>query len=199
MLITIDQMLGAPVMSLQTGQPLCRLVQPIVDPYSLRVVAFFVDGPRLDFSPAVVFTEDIREFGRVGAIVDDLDNVMPTDGLVRLNKIIDYDFHLIGIPVIDDLGHKLGKVANYTVDPLNYKIDQLYIKPRFWQSLTITSIIINRRQITKVEPHRITVKAPTVDDKFKAPTINDARQLLNPELDNPFRKRPALNSDERHS
>ena len=75
-------------MSLQTGQPLGRLAAPIIDPYTLRIVAFYVEGPRLDFSPAVLFTDDIREFGRLGAIVNSVDNIMSTDGLVRLNEII---------------------------------------------------------------------------------------------------------------
>ena len=62
MLLAINRILGAPVMSLQTGQPLCKLASPIINPYNLRIVAFYVDGPRLDFSPAVVFTEDIQNF-----------------------------------------------------------------------------------------------------------------------------------------
>ena len=29
-------------MSLQTGYPLCRLTSPIINPYNLRIVAFYV-------------------------------------------------------------------------------------------------------------------------------------------------------------
>ena len=87
-------------MSLQTGQPLCKLASPIINPYDLRIVAFYVDGPRLDFSPAVVFTEDIREFGPMGAIVDSVDNIMSPEGMVRLNEVISYNFTLNHLLVI---------------------------------------------------------------------------------------------------
>ena len=63
MLITIERMLNQPVMSLQTGQPLAKIDSPIINPNNLKIVAFYVSGPMVDFNPAVLFAEDIREFG----------------------------------------------------------------------------------------------------------------------------------------
>jgi sporulation protein YlmC with PRC-barrel domain len=119
MLITIQNMLGAPVMSLQTGQPLATLDGVIIDPHNLKIVAFYVSGPLVEFSPAVLFSEDIREFGEMGAIVDSSDNILSPEGMVRLGEVIDYGFTLEGIWVVDDHKHKLGKVENYTLNPEN--------------------------------------------------------------------------------
>lgn len=182
-------------MSLQTGQPLCQLKEPIINPYNLRIVAFYVDGPRLDFSPAVVFADDIREFGKIGAIVDSVDNVMSPDGMVRLDEIIQYEFILDGIMIVDEDGHRLGKVSDYIIDTLNFEIQQLYVKPRLWQSLSTTDKIINRRQIIKIEPERITVRSPKVKAHNEITTnTTTARQMLNPDFDNPFRKKPVVNN-----
>ena len=180
-------------MSLQTGQPLGWLAEPIINPHNLRIVAFYVNGPRLDFSPAVIFSEDIREFGRVGAIVDSADNIMSPEGMVRLSEIINYNFRLQHILVVDDQGHKLGRVDNYVVDVMNFEVRQLYVKPSWWKSFAMTDLIIHRNQIIQIEPDRITVKAPTV--KEKQPLVDDARRVLNPEFDNPFRHKPVTNSD----
>ena len=60
MLVTINSMIGSPVMSIQTGKRLATLGEPIVDPNDLSIVAFYVNGPRLDYNPAVLFTSDIR-------------------------------------------------------------------------------------------------------------------------------------------
>ena len=184
-------------MSLQTGQPLCYLSSPIINPYNLHIVAFYVDGPRLDFEPAVVFAEDIREFGPAGAIVDSVDNIMSLDGLVRLQEVINYNFTLDKILVADDQGEKLGRVIDYIIDPLNFEIQQLHVKPGFFKSFSITSLTIGRQQIVKVEPDRITVKSPTIKAKAKGQVMMDeARRVLNPEFDNPFRKqRPVMNAD----
>lgn len=197
MLLSINRVLGAPVMSLQTGQPLGRLSTPIIDPYTLRIVAFYVEGPRLDFSPAVLFTDDIREFGRLGAIVDSVDNIMSTDGLVRLNEIISYNFTLNRIPVVDNNKRKLGKVNAYVIDPLNFEIRQLQVKPSVFRSLSTAELLVNRSQIIKVEPDKITVKVPTVQQPAREATITeDGRRILNPEFDNPFRKKPVTNNQD---
>ena len=196
MLLAINRILGAPVMSLQTGQPLCKLASPIINPYNLRIVAFYVDGPRLDFSPAVVFTEDIREFGPMGAIVDSVDNIMSPEGMVRLNEVISYNFTLNHLLVIDDQDHKLGRVAGYIVDPLNFEIQQLQVKPGFFKSFATTELLIHRNQIVKVEPDRITVKTPTVKQTAHPAAPIESRRLLNPEFDNPFRQhKPVTNKD----
>lgn len=197
MLLSINRILGAPVMSLQTGQPLGRLSAPIIDPYTLRIVAFYVEGPRLDFSPAVLFTDDIREFGRLGAIVDSVDNIMSTDGLVRLNEIINYNFTLNRIPVVDNNKRKLGKVNAYVIDPLNFEIRQLQVKPSVFRSLSTAELLVNRSQIIKVEPDKITVKVPTVQQPAReVTTTDDSRRILNPEFDNPFRKKPVTNNQD---
>lgn len=195
MLLAISRVLGAPVMSLQTGQPLCRLVEPIINPYNLRVVAFYVDGPRLDFSPAVVFTEDIREFGRMGAIVDSSDSIMSPEGMVRLNEIISYNFTLNRLPVIDEKRNKLGRVNGYIIDTLNFEIEQLQIHPGLLKSFATAELLVHRRQIVRVEPNRITVKAPTVQQRQHS-TSATIHRTLNPEFDNPFRShKPVTNQD----
>ena len=140
MLVGINHLIGAPVMSLQTGQPLARLDSPIINPRNLRIVAFYVSGPKVDFKPAVVFTDDIREFGEIGAIVDSSDNVLSPEGMVRLLEVINYNFLLTGLPVSDDHHQKIGKVDSFTVDPVNFMIRQLYVKPTLLQRFLVANV-----------------------------------------------------------
>ena len=183
-------------MSLQTGQPLAFMTEPIINPYNLKIVAFYVNGPGVGFQPAVVFTEDIREFSEVGAIVDDSDNIMSPDGMVRLNEVISYAFTLTGLPVVTDHKQKMGKVEEYIVDTMNFEIQQLHVKPPFWHSFSVASLTINRRQIVEVTPDRIVVKAPTVPKTAKRALDDTGRRILNPAVDNPFRKKPVVDGKE---
>lgn len=186
MLLTIANMVGANVMSLQTGQPLAKLDAPIINPHNLKIVAFYVSGPLVDFSPAVVFAEDIREFGDLGAIVDSADNILDPTDMVRLGEIISYDFVLDGIQVIDEHKHKLGRVENYTLNPTDFLIQQLYLKPTLFKSFATASLTVSRTQIVAIDNQKITVKSPTVREKSLANTAPAAP--LNPVVDNPFRK-----------
>ncbi len=179
-------MRSQPVMSLQTGQQLATIGDPIVNPRNLKIVAFYVSGPLVDYTPAVLFTEDIREFGDIGVIVDSAENIMSPEGMVRLGEVISYNFTLDGIQVYDDRKRKLGRVENYTLDPEIFDVQQLYLKPTLMQSLSISSLTVNRSQIIDVSNDRIVVKTPTVKDKADNKIISITDQSI--PFDNPFRK-----------
>ncbi|MCL2173778.1 hypothetical protein FWH58_00535 [Candidatus Saccharibacteria bacterium] len=186
MLLTIRNMLGAPIMSLQTGQPLAKLGMPIINPHNLKIVAFYVNGPMVGFSPAVLFSEDIREFGEMGAIVDSSDNLLSPEGMVRLGEVISYGFILDGIHVVDEQKHKLGRVENYTLNPDDFMIQQLYLKPTLMKSLSIAHLTVSRDQIVAIDNDKITVRTPTVREKAEQKIV-----AVNPSavpFENPFRK-----------
>ncbi|MDR0955879.1 MAG: hypothetical protein LBM73_01990 [Candidatus Nomurabacteria bacterium] len=185
MLLTLENLVGMPVMSLQTGRPLAQIYDAIVDPRNLKIAAFYVRGPLVDFDPAVLFPSDIRELGQMGAIVDSSDRIMPTDGLVRLEKILDFGFTLNNILVVDDQKKKLGRVENYSFDPSSGLVQKLYVKPGFWKSFALASLTIGRSQIIAIDNSKITVKAPTVKAAAKAP-LKIANQIP---FENPFRGR----------
>lgn len=199
MLMTIDHIIGMPVLSLQTGQPLAQVIEPIVNPYNLKVVALYVDGPMIEYNPAVVFTEDIRAVNSRGVVVDSNDNIMSPEGMVRLNEVIDFDFHLVKLLVVDNHGHKLGHVSGYTIEPNDFNIMQIEVRPRLMQSFTMTDMLIGRDQIVEIDNNKIVVKAP--DIRVKQPhAVKTTKQMLNPEFDNPFRKpkaRPAESAESR--
>jgi sporulation protein YlmC with PRC-barrel domain len=160
---------------------------PIINPHNLKIVAFYVSGPMVDFNPAVLFSEDIREFGVMGAIVDSSDNILSPEGMVRLGEVISYDFALDGIHVVDEQNHKLGRVENYTLNPDDFMIQQLYLKPTLMKSLSVAHLTVSRSQIVAIDNDKITVKTPTVREKAAAKTkVVDSPDAVS--FENPFRK-----------
>lgn len=186
MLVTIASMLNTPIMSLQTGRPLAQISAAIVNPHNLKIMAFYVHGPLIDYDPAVLFPEDIREFGSLGAIVDSADNIMSPEGLVRLQEVLDYGFELNNIQVIDDHKHKLGRVENYGFDPETFLIQQLYLKPTLRKQLSLASLTIDRSQIISIDNQKIVVRAPTVREKVVKKVAGAASKPG--QFENPFRK-----------
>lgn len=184
MLLPIKRLLDAPIMSLQTGAELARTTSPIVDPRKMTIVAFYVEGKLLEASPSVLHVIDIRELSDIGMIIDDSDKLMSTDGLVRLQEIIDYDFELIGVQVVDEQNHKHGKVSDYAIDPESYTIQQIYTEQSLIKSLSNVSNVIHRSQIISVTNERIVVKSPTVPAE-EVEAANLSRAFVNP-----FRAKP---------
>ena len=184
MLITIKNLIDAPLMSLQTGQPLARIDSAIIDPRNLKIIAFFCSGPMVDFQPAVIYANDIREFGQMGAIIDSSNKILPLEDLVRLQEILDFGFVLDGIHVFDDYKNKLGKVSNYTIDPESFFIQQLIVTPTLLRSFRIATLTISRNQIKEINNSRIVVKSPIVHSHEHSPSPVE----LPLQIDNPFRK-----------
>lgn len=180
MLVPINRVQHLPILSLQTGVALAEVAEPIIDPRRLEIVAFRVAGKNIGKDPHVLFPEDIREVSDIGMIIDSSDQLMPLDDLVRLQEVIDFRFHLLGVGVEDDKGQKLGNVKEYAIDPEDYRIYQLYLKPTLAKSFTVTSLTIHRRQVLSVTNKVIVVKSPTVT------ASKDLEQTLRQPLVNPF-------------
>lgn len=184
MLLPIKRLLDTPIMSLQTGSELAHTTSPIIDPHKMTIVAFYVEGRLLEINPSVLHVIDIRELSDIGMIIDSSDKLMTTDGLVRLQDIIDYGFELNGIQVVDEQGRKYGKVSDYAIDPDSYTIQQIYTEQSLLKSLSNVSNVIHRSQIVSVTNERIVIKSPTVPaDEVEEGGI--ARALANP-----FRAKP---------
>jgi len=159
MLLPGSRLTNTPIMGLQTGTPLAKTKTPIIDPANLKIVAYEVDGPLLSERPSFIRIADVRELSNVGMIIDSSDEFIGLDDVIQIKKIIDLDFQIIGMPVIDELKRKLGKVDSYNVDTDNFKIQQLNVRQNAIKSITGTGLLIHRSQIVEINNQNIVVKA----------------------------------------
>lgn len=180
MLLPINQLIDLPVMSLQTGTELARTVDVILDPRSMKVAAFYVDGPLLEAHPSVLHPEDIRELSDIGFIVDESDRLMSMEGLVRLQAIIDLRFDLNGMKVIDEQKRKLGKVTDYIVEPDGFTIQQLCTQAPLLHSFSTATRTIRRTQIVTVRKDVIVVKSGAIKDEATKAPLQAAQSFTNP-------------------
>ncbi|HET6622331.1 MAG TPA: hypothetical protein VFG56_00150 [Candidatus Saccharimonadales bacterium] len=191
MLLPIERFLGAPLLSLQLEAKIASLAEPIIDPRQLKLVAFYVDSPKSVDEDLVIFSSDIREVNQqLGMLIDNDDVITPLDDLVRLNEIIEFNFSLPGVKVVDERGRKYGKVTSYNLDPNSFFVEQLVVEPSIWNNLNNANNLVHRNQIVSVTNKRIVIKAPTVKAKRETRQTTD---FVNPfkELKQPESSRPA--------
>lgn len=171
-----------PIMSLQTGGKLAQTSRPIIDPSNLMIKAFEVEGPLLSERPAFVRINDIREIAQIGMIIDDNDELVGLDDVIEIKKLYDIDFNVIGMPVIDERKHKLGKVEDFTVETGSFVIQQLHVKRGLLKGFSDTGLLISRSQIIEITDNEIIVRS-TGKKAFAEPVIEATRH----EYVNPFR------------
>lgn len=181
---------NTPVMSLQTGAQLAKITKAMIDPRNLTVVAFEVDGPLLTDTPTFLRVDDIRDVAPMGIIIDSADEMVGLNDVIKLKKLYNLGFSLIGLPVIDEHKRKLGKVENFTLETGGFVIQQLSVKRGLIRGLTDTGLLIHRSQIVEITDTEIIVKGTGQDKK-----VDPVTEQIRHEYINPFR-RPSVQPEQ---
>jgi uncharacterized protein YrrD len=181
MLITGSRLINAPVMGLQTGSELARTSKAIINPKTLEIAAYELTGPLLNDHPSLLRIADVREFSDIGLIVDSSDEFVGLDDIIKLHEIYELHFSPVGMPVVDEKRHRLGKVENYTIETGAFIIQQLLVKRPLLQSLNDTQLLIHRSQITEISDTEIVVHSQA---EIPEPALESIRHSYT----NPFRK-----------
>ena len=178
MLVLGTQLLNTPVMSLQTGAELARTKAPVIDPRTLSVMAYELDGALLDQHPSLLRIADVREVSDIGMIVDSSDEFVGLDDIIKLKEVYELHFPLIGLSVVDDKKHKLGKVEDYSLEMGGFVIQQISVRRPIFKSLGDSELLIHRSQIIEINDTTITVKAAS--NEAKDPIPHAVKAYVNP-------------------
>lgn len=158
-------MLNREVLSLRTGSPIAGITSPIINPDNLKIEGFYCT----EYSEkqlTVLLYQDIREILPQGIVVNDFDALSDPSELVRLKKILDMDFDLIGKPVYTVSKEKVGKVNDYAFETSTMYIQKIYVSRSLFKSLTTGNLSVDRNQI-----HEITPKKVIINDLFQTSPI----------------------------
>lgn len=159
MLLHGSQLIGMSIMSLQTGTELAKTKAPVIDPANLKIIAYEVEGKMLVENPSYIRIADVRELSNIGMIIDSNDEFVTLEDVITLKKIIDLNFSLVGLNVIDEVKHKLGKVNGYNIDSESFIIQQIVVKQGVIKSLSDTELLVHRSQIVEINDHEVIIKA----------------------------------------
>lgn len=187
MLINNSRIINCPVLSLHVGGPIARTVNPIIDPDNLQIIAFTVNGPETGNGEIgdILDTRSIREFSHLGMVIDSADEFVNQSDVIKFDKIISLNFHLINLKVETKKGSKLGHISGYTLDPDTFTIQQLIVKRPAIKSFLDPELIIDRSEITEINDDKVIIKDEEKTIKQKA-----TEQPFTPNFVNPFRSEP---------
>jgi uncharacterized protein YrrD len=158
MLLLGSKLINTPIMGLQTGTQLAIAKKPIIDPSNLNIIGYEVNGPMLSERPSFIRIADVRELSDVGMIIDSNDEFIGLSDVIAIEKIYKLGFNLLGLAVIDESKHKLGKVSDYSIDIDSFTITQLSVSRGVLKSLTETELLIHRSQIVEINNSAIIVR-----------------------------------------
>lgn len=158
--------INKPILSLRSGGEIGKTQGPIINPNNLHIEGFYCND-RFSKKQLILLSREIREVIGDGIIVNDHDAMTPESDLVRLRKIIDINFNILGKKVVTKHRVVLGKVNDYSVNSANMYIQKMYVTQPIMKSLKGGQLSIDRSQIIEITDKKIVVNNPDVyaDDK----------------------------------
>lgn len=183
MLVANSKLLGLSVLSVQTGAPVGFIADSIIDPNTLQIIAFSLSGG-LVREAKYLDTRSIREYSSLGLIIDNIDELVAPDDVVKLSQILALNFNLLGLKVETKKGSRLGHVLDFTVSPDNYSISQIIVKRPFIKSFNDPTLVISRQEIVEITDYKIIVK-----DEEKTLKSRATKEDFVPNFVNPFREK----------
>ena len=184
MLVAASRIIGTPILSMEVSGQIGNISSAIVEPKSLKIIAFYLSGPLVNKSPAnILDVSSIREYSSYGMVIDSLDELVEQDDVIKISETIKLNFNLIGLKVETKKGSKLGKVSDFIVTDDNFTVQQIIVKRPALKSLIDPELTISRREIVEITDYKIIVKDEEKTLKEKA----EAEDFI-PNFVNPFRK-----------
>ena len=157
MILLGSSLIKAPIMGLQSGSEIAHTEQVVIDPATLTVIAYEIQGNLLKGDEWLLRIADIRELSDLGFIVDSSDEFIHPDEVVKLNEVYKLGFHLVGMNVIDEKRRKLGKIIDFTIETSSFIIQQITVRRPLLKSFTDTELLIHRSQIIEINDDAIVV------------------------------------------
>ena len=185
MLINGSKLIDCPVLSLHIGGQIARVTSEIIDPNDLKIIALNVDGPQTGDGEHgdILDTRSIREYSSLGLIIDSIDDFVLETDVIKISKVLQLNFSLIGLNVKTKKGTKLGKVIDYTFDTETFSVLQLIVKRPIIKAILDPELVIGRSEIKEVNDYEIIVKDE--EDKIRKKAT---KQDFVPNFVNPFRE-----------
>ncbi len=158
MLQLSGSLLNQPVMSLRTGGQIATIIKPIINPNNLKIEGFYCRDSLDKKQQLVLLYQDIRDVIAKGVVVNDHEVLAHPSDLVRLKKIMDINFELMGKPVVTSSKERLGKVNDYAVETTTMFVQKLYVGQSLIKSLTGGSLSVDRTQIVEITSRKIVIQ-----------------------------------------
>ncbi len=187
MLINGLRLIGCPILSLHVGGAIAHVSDVIIDPNDLKIIGFRVSGSLVRGEVGDVLPVDsVREFSRVGMIVDSIDELVEGEEVIRIRDVLNLNFSLPGLKVVSKNKSKLGKVSDYIINSDSWSVYQLIVQRPIMKAFLDPELIVPRSEIIEVNDYQIIVKDEHSKLQKAAPAARPAN--IAPDFVNPFRK-----------
>lgn len=193
MLIEGSKLLKYPILSLHTASRIAEVKGLVIDPNFLKVVAFEINAVSSRQS-LFLETSSVREFSKMGMIVDSDEEFVEKDDVIKLKETIDLGFSLDNMKVVSKKKAMLGRIEDFIINTEDFQIMQLIVKRPIYKALIDPELVIGRSDIHEINDSEIIVKSEEGTIMKKSGTLDFVPNFVNPFKDGKYIARGNENS-----
>ena len=182
MLTYNSKLIGTPILSVQASGAIASIAAPVVNPDNLKILAFKLQGPIVNAANNILDVKSVREYSPLGLVIDDNDELIGPEDVVKIKEVLALNFDLIGLKVETKKGSKLGKIIDFSLTSEDFTIQQIIVKRPTIKSFMDPELTIHRREIVEITDYKVIVK-----DEEKVIKARAAKEDFVPNFVNPFR------------
>jgi sporulation protein YlmC with PRC-barrel domain len=155
MLRLLSEILTLPLVSSQSGEPVGKIDDYVLDAAKGLVVAYRVKSGR---ETLYLSTIDITRYYDNAILLRGPDVLRPIGELVRIEPLTREHVDIFGLRVVDQEGKRIGKVRDCLIHTIGNHIARIYVKPGLLGGLMAEERIFPRDQIVSIDAHKVVVR-----------------------------------------
>jgi uncharacterized protein YrrD len=181
MLLNYNKTLGLPIVSVKTGQKLCKIKDFVIDYSTGRFLGVFCFRQGFIFSAKFfIKTERIKNFGENAAMIENetaLENPKQKQN-EKVAGLIKEKIKIKENKVLTESGSNLGKAKNYEVDLISQKLSKITVSGGIFGDFLRGEVIIPHEKIISIGRDAIIVKDAVVKEIEGVPAkISEKKEL----------------------
>jgi len=145
-----------PILSLRTGTVIGQTITPVINPDNLKIEGFYAQD-YASRKQLILLSQDIRDVLPQGLVVNDQEVLTEPDELVRLHRLLETHFELLGKPVVTTSRDKVGKVSDFSTEVETMYIQKIYVTQSLFKNFTGGNLGVDRSQIVEITDKRIII------------------------------------------
>jgi sporulation protein YlmC with PRC-barrel domain len=145
------------VLSLRTSSAIATVTAPIINPDNLKIEGFYCQDRFDKKKQLILLYQDIRDIMPNGYVVNDHDVLTEPEELVRLKKVLELNFELLGKQVVTVNTQRVGKVSDYATEMETMFVQKIYVAQSILKNFAGGSLSIDRTQVNEITPRRIII------------------------------------------
>lgn len=152
-------LLGLSIIIMDTGKEIGDIKAILFSKEKKKVLGFLIDEGGWFKGAKIILFKDIYKIGKDNIIINNKEVIMSSTKIPEVEKILENEYHLFEMQVLDDNGNNIGHIENIIFDDKNGKILSLEVSDGAFEDVLNGRLNIPISEDVKFEKERVIVSS----------------------------------------